>query len=114
MYRAEMVIDYLDMTLHFDMWHHHSSEECMTEDEVLENIDLKGLQIGDKYYDLYWYARWFNGKFFLHPTGWFGHEPESKQLEELVKKIESQWTEDYIEQLLAAGFKRIPELDSLK
>jgi hypothetical protein len=86
----------------------------MTEDEVLENIDLKGLKIDDRYYDLYWYARWYNEKFYLHPDGWFGFTPWAVKLEKEINEIGMRNDEKVEGDLLKLGFKRIPELDGLK
>ena len=65
-----------DIEFRFELWHHGADEE--TTESLLEYFSLRGLRVGEKFYDPSWYTILADNCIWLHKTGWFGFTPEKK------------------------------------
>lgn len=101
MYEGKMTVEYEGMKLYFELWYHHCPEQEMTLEEVLEHLQLTGINIGDRYRSSHWYTTRVEGGFFLYRDGWF----EDMDLDMIVRSKPSK------EELENLGFERIPALD---
>lgn len=76
-----------------------------------QGTSLKAIEISGEYYDPYWYSRITPSGIYLHPTGWFGFEPEKKALKEKVYELARsnvhKTSEEIGLELEKLGFKKI-------
>lgn len=110
---AEMKLDNIEFT--FELWHHGADEE--TVESLLDHFSLRGLRVGEKFYDPNWYTIQADDCLWLHKTGWFGFEPEKRSLaeNELVRRrgnpnfFRPTYTKDEEKRLKKLGFVKLVE-----
>lgn len=124
MYEAKAVLELEGFTYNFEMWHHHQSEEHMTEEEVKNAIQLKDIKVGGKairkllpdattrdepsYYKLYNNAVVYKNIIFFTPYKFVENSIVGKQVAEIKHKIRIEGlTEEIVSELEALDFRKI-------
>lgn len=110
---AKMKLDNIEFT--FELWHHGADEE--TVESLLSHFSLRGLRVGEKFYDPGWFTIQADDCLWLHKTGWFGFDPKKTALREheLVKRrgnhnfCRPSYTAAEEKQLKKLGFVKLVE-----
>lgn len=112
MWEGRTVLKLRDMTFHLLLYSHLGDKETL--ESVLPHYVVKGIVIDGKYHDVGWYCIFAVDSIWVHPTGWFGFDPEATKLDEAVKGMQgnancrlAELTAEEVTKLESLGFTKV-------
>lgn len=112
MWEGRATLAYKEYQLHMVLWWHGPEPEDMSMEKAEVRTYPRGIKdlITGKYYDCSWHVVTKGGKMWLHEKGWFGFDPESREMAEWLLKNRTWqgWKDTVTDQdLIDRGFRVI-------